>query len=77
MRPCRKERDSPFRHNVAPTYNQPVIRQVGDRQNEARDENTRAPSDHTAAKAPSSPKSPKSSTSITAQPGELIVQSMR
>src|SRR5271168_1243011 len=66
-------------HNVAPTYNQPVLRQVGDRNNpgtqdvlpavEAANE---APADASAGSPPTSPTS-----SSKAKPGDLIIQSMR
>jgi hypothetical protein len=65
-----------FRHNVAPTYNQPVIRQIGDRQNE-RAENAAGPSDDNSGSSSAAPSSPKPSMAVTAQSGDLIVQSMR
>ena len=59
------------RHNVAPTYNQPVIRQLGERDGAAQDAR-HPPSETTSADVPTSPES-----ASTAKPGDLIVQSMR
>ena len=66
-----------YRHNVAPTYNQPVIRQIGERNDPAQD--AQPPRTASADTQPTTdttfPTSPKSTT--TAKPGDLIVQSMR
>ena len=59
-----------FRHNVAPTYNQPVIRQLGERHDQIQDNETVV----TDAEKTSTHNLRASST---AQPGDLIVQSMR
>jgi len=70
-------------HNVAPTYNQPVIRQIGDRNNQgtqnaqppvedSSEVPIEAPADDSVANAPVSPSSPSKAKS-----GDLIVQSMR
>jgi len=68
------------RHNVAPTYNQPVIRQVGERNDRAQDASAAANSTIADADTDNNttvpPTSPKSSFS-TAKRGDLIVQSMR
>jgi hypothetical protein len=65
------------RHNVAPTYNQPVIRQIGERHDPAQDaqSSNTASADSQPTTNTTSPTSPKSTT--TAKPGDLIVQSMR
>ena len=60
------------RHNVAPTYVQPVIRQLGDRNEPAPDHQGPAETDMSSINLPTSPKS-----SETAKPGDLIVQSMK
>ena len=65
------------RHNVAPTYNQPVIRQIGERNDQAQDiqpPNTTS-IDAQPISGTTSPTSPKSTS--TAKRGDLIVQSMR
>jgi hypothetical protein len=58
------------RFNVAPTYNQPVIRQLGERGDSAH--GARPPSD-SSAEAPAAPKL----TTSFGKPGDVIVQSMR
>jgi len=71
------------RHNVAPTYIQPVIRQLGDRP-----ERNDAPRDTSQGGAAPADQSPPSTTQSAAihtspkvssrgKPGDLIVQSMR
>jgi hypothetical protein len=66
-------------HNVAPTYNQPVLRQVGDRNNPgtqdvlpAVETTAEAPAEASTGNPPTSPTSP-----FKAKPGDLIIQSMR
>src|SRR5271170_3065859 len=66
-------------HNVAPTYNQPVLRQVGDRNNPGTQDvlpavevTNEAPAEASTINPPPSPASPSK-----AQPGDLIIQSMR
>src|SRR5271170_435707 len=79
------QRTSPFlplnnlSHNVAPTYNQPVLRQVGDRNNQGAqdaqppaDAPTETPADAPRDNPPASPTSPSKT-----KPGDLIIQSMR
>ena len=77
-----------YSHNVAPTYVQPVIRQVGDRNNDRNDasadsqHSSDTPADSSiSTDAPQLPKSPTkdswSKIHITAKPGDLIVQSMK
>jgi len=70
-------------HNVAPTYNQPVIRQIGDRNNQGTQEAQPVldASSETAVEAPADLSGAKTASSLSspskAKPGDLIVQSMR
>lgn len=58
-------------HNVAPTYIQPVIRQLGDRNDPAPDR--QPPPDTESSVDPPTSSQPKE----TAKAGDLIVQSMK
>lgn len=69
-------------HNVAPTYNQPVIRQVGERNNQGAQDAQPPPEEPSQAAAESSADHSAASTlqptsPSKAKPGDLIIQSMR
>jgi hypothetical protein len=65
-----------YRHNVAPTYNQPVIRQqgnhIGHDRNQAQDSSHSNPVISEGAQ-PSTDVEPSSA----AKPGDIVIQSMR
>lgn len=79
--PCPCLRSANSSHNVAPTYNQPVIRQVGERNNQGAQDAQSPPEEPSQAAAESSTNDSAASTLPTspskAKPGDLIIQSMR